>query len=189
MYDQAGNKLELDGDSQALRIAVFCVGNRLHLDDGVGPAVYDEVLKRFDVPENVMMFDAGVMTMDLISYVDACDVIITVDAVEDSGQPAGTVFKYAPEDMVRPEGYVMSLHDMKLADLFDAAMLIGYEAEGLCLGMQVENTEPTYLTEDLTPQVKAALPLLVDTLAAALAHYGSPLVDKETGKPYLGPNE
>ena len=61
------------------KIAVFCVGNRLHLDDGVGPAVYDEVFRRFDIPEGVEMFDLGVLTMDMINYVDTCDAVITVE--------------------------------------------------------------------------------------------------------------
>ena len=47
------------------KIAVFCVGNRLHLDDGIGPAVYDEVFKRFDVPEGIEMFDLGVLTTSI----------------------------------------------------------------------------------------------------------------------------
>ena len=33
--------------------AVFFVGNRLMLDDGVGPAAYDEILAGYDIPENV----------------------------------------------------------------------------------------------------------------------------------------
>lgn len=37
----------------ARRIAVFCVGNKLMLDDGVGPAVYEELLTRYDIPDNV----------------------------------------------------------------------------------------------------------------------------------------
>ena len=41
------------------KIAVFCVGNRLHLDDGVGPAAYDAVLERFDVPEGVDFGDTA----------------------------------------------------------------------------------------------------------------------------------
>ena len=28
-----------------MKIAVFCVGNRLMLDDGIGPAVYDELVE------------------------------------------------------------------------------------------------------------------------------------------------
>lgn len=167
-------------------IAVFCVGNRLHLDDGVGPAVYDEVLKRFDVPEGVQLFDLGVLTMDMIGYIDECDAVITVDAIEFSGEPAGTVLRGTPQDMAQSLGANMSLHDLRLVDLFDAAVLLGYDAEGVCLGVQVENTQPEILTEDLTPSVRAALPLLVETLAAELARLGKPLIDKETGKPYTG---
>ncbi|MDO5118372.1 MAG: hydrogenase maturation protease [Eggerthellaceae bacterium] len=154
------------------KVAVFCVGNRLHLDDGIGPAVYDVVMERYQIPENLTMLDVGVMTLDLVNYVDNYDVLIAVDAVENTGEPAGTVVRFKPEDVDRGPGYTMSLHDLKLADLFDAALLIGYEAEGVCLGMQVQNADPVYLTEDLTPPVKAALPLLVETLLAELARYG-----------------
>ena len=171
--------------SEAGRIAVFCVGNRLHLDDGVGPAVYDAVREKFDVPDNVELFDLGVLTMDMINYIDTCDAVITVDAIEHSGEPAGTVLRGSPEEMASSQGAAISLHDLRLIDLFEAAMLLGYDAEGICIGMQVEDTEPQLLTEDLTPAVKASLPLLVETLAAELARLGSPLVEKSTGKPYV----
>ena len=172
-------------ETEPKRIAVFCVGNRLHLDDGVGPAVYDEVLERFDVPENVELFDLGVLTMDMIGYIDTCDVVITVDAIEHSGEEPGTVLRGAPDELAQSQGANISLHDLRLVDLFDAAVLLDYEAEGICIGMQVLDTEPKYLTEDLTPPVRAALPLLVDTLAAELARLGSPLISKETGEPYV----
>ena len=167
------------------KIAVFCVGNRLHLDDGVGPAVYDAVHEKFDIPENVQLFDLGVLTMDMINYIDVCDAVITVDAIEHSGEPAGTVLRGTPEEMAPSQGAAISLHDLRLIDLFDAAKLLGYDAQGICLGMQVEDTEPAILTEDLTPAVKASLPLLVETLAAELARLGSPLIEKATGEPYV----
>lgn len=167
-------------------IAVFCVGNRLHLDDSVGPAVYDVVMDRFDVPEGVELFDLGVLTMDMINYVQYCDAIITVDAIEHSGEPVGTVLRGTPQELARAQGAAISMHDLRLVDLFDAAILLDYHAEGICLGMQVENTEPAILTEDLTPKVKEALPLLVETLAAELARLGAPLIDKASGEAYLG---
>lgn len=167
------------------RIAVFCVGNRLHLDDGVGPAAYDVVMERFDVPETIDFFDLGVLTMDMINYIDQYDAIITVDAIEHSGEEPGTVLRGTPEELASAQGAALSLHDLRLVDLFDAAALLDFKAEGICLGMQVENTEPAILTEDLTPRVKAALPLLVETIAAELARLGSPLIDKQTGKPYV----
>ena len=167
------------------RVAIFCVGNRLHLDDGVGPAVYDEVLKRFDVPESVELFDLGVLTMDMIGYIDTCDLVITIDAMEHSGEEPGTVLRGKPSDLAQSQGANISLHDLRLVDLFDAAILLDYDAEGLCICVQVEDTEPQYLTEDLTPRVRAAVPLVVDTLAAELAARGVPLSDKATGEPYV----
>ena len=168
-------------------VAVFFVGNRLHLDDGVGPAAYDEIRERFDVPDTVELFDLGVLTLDMITYIDTCDVVITVDAMEHSGMEPGTVLKGKPEDLAPHQGMNMSLHDLRLVDLFDAAILLGYDAEGVCIAMQVENADPQYLTEDLTPRVRAALPLFIDTLAAELANRGVPFIDKATGQPYLGP--
>lgn len=168
------------------RIAVFCVGNRLHLDDGLGGYVYDHVLERFDVPADVELYDLGVLTMDMINYVNECQAIITVDAIEYSGQPVGTVLKGTPQDLARSLGANISMHDLRLVDLFDAAILLGYECEGVCLGIQVENTQPAILTEALTPAVEAAVPLLIEALAAELARLGSPLIGKSTGESYRG---
>ena len=165
-----------------MRIAVFCVGNRLHGDDGVGPAVYDILKSQYEIPENVILFDVGVMTMDLITYVDTCDVVIAVDAVEGTEEEVGTIVRFRPEDAQHSSMYNMSLHDLKLADLFVAATLVGYEAEGVCLGMQVAETEPEYLTEELSPAVQAALPALVETLLAELSHHGIALSPKQASQ-------
>ena len=156
-------------------IAVFCVGNKLMLDDGVGPAVYEELLKRYEIPDNVELFDLGCLTLNMIERVREYDVIITVDAVDGTDAEPGTVFRFEPDAMARHTGANASLHDLKLVDLFDAATLLGYEAEGLCLGMQVENPSPAMVTVGLTPKVDAALPLLVETVAGELARLGSPL--------------
>ena len=117
------------------KAAVFCVGNRLMLDEGVGPAVYDTVLRDYEVPSNVRLFDVGCMSLDMLPYVESYDVIITVDAVDGTGDAPGTVYRFSPDAMARHSGAMASLHDLKLVDLFDAASLLGYEAEGYCLGM------------------------------------------------------
>lgn len=161
------------------RVAVLCVGNRLMLDDGVGPAVFDELTTGYDIPDNVELFDLGCLSLAMLDRVREFDVIITVDAVDDSGQPAGTVLRYAPDAMARHVGITASLHDLKLIDLFDSAALLGYHAEGLCLGMQVENASPAEATEGLTKLVHDALPLLVSVVAGELARLGSPLAKRE----------
>ena len=82
------------------RVAVLCVGNRLMLDDGVGPAVYDELMTSYDIPDNVELLDLGCLSLAMIDRVREFDVILTVDAVDDSGQHAGTVLRYAPDALL-----------------------------------------------------------------------------------------
>lgn len=154
------------------KIAVLCVGNKLMLDDGVGPAVYEELVEGYEIPGNVELYDIGCLSMDMLFLVDACDFIITVDAVDGTGAEPGTVFRFQPDAMARHAGANASLHDLKLVDLFDAATLLGYSADGLCLGMQVENSSPAEVAIGLTPKVYEALPLLVETLIAELYKLG-----------------
>lgn len=157
--------------TEAPRAAVFFVGNQLMLDDGIGHAAYEELPRVFELGENVDLFDVGCMTMDMIGYVRDYDFIMTVDAVDDSGEPAGTVFRYSPDDVDRG-GMMSSLHDLKLANLFDAADLLGFEAKGMCVGMQVLNPDPVEYVVGLTEPCAAALPLLIETIAAELDRRG-----------------
>ena len=163
-------------------IAVLCVGNRLMLDEGVGPAVYDELVRAYELPDSVMLRDVGCMGLDMLELVNACDYLVTVDALDGTGEPAGTVFEFAPEDAARHSGAMASLHDLKLVDLFDAAALLGYEAEGRCFGMQVANMSPAELTVGLTPTVYEALPRLVETVLACLVGRGVPVRVRATGE-------
>lgn len=145
-------------------IAIFCVGNRLMLDDGLGPAVYDELMERGSLPENVEVFDVGCLGLAQIDAVRDYDVVITVDAVDESGEAPGTILKYSPYDLAGHAGPSASLHELTLRDLFDSAALLGYEAQGLCLGMQVQNASPDHVVEGLTPPVMSSLGLLVDVV-------------------------
>lgn len=196
-----------------MRIAVFFVGNRLMLDDGIGPAVYDYIVENYNfgnetsanevlanvhpsseqvatskattssmVQSTVDMFDVGCMTLDMVSKVNEYDLLITVDAVDGTDAEPGTVFRYEPYDIARAAGARTSLHELKLADLFDAATMLGFEAEGLCFGMQVENLEPVEFVEGLTPKVKERMPFLAETVIAELSRRGCSITRKD-GKP------
>ena len=76
------------------RIAVMCIGNTLMLDEGVGPRVAEELLSRFSFPEHVDVLDCGTMGMSLLSVMRRYDVILVVDAVDNTGHPPGTVLNF-----------------------------------------------------------------------------------------------
>lgn len=165
------------------RIAVFCVGNKLMLDDGLGSVVYEELTRSYRFPENVEIHDVGCMGLDMLDYVRDYDYIVTIDAIEGTDEPAGTVFEFEPDDMMRHSGATASLHELTLADLFDSAALLGYECEGKCFGMQVSNMAPDVITVALTRPVYDAVPMLVETVLANLHGRGVEIIAASTGEP------
>lgn len=164
------------------KIAIFCVGNKLMLDDGLGTVVYEELTRAYAFPDNVEIRDVGCMGLDMLGCVEECDYIVTVDAVDGTSEPPGTVFSFEPDDMERHRGATASLHELTLADLFDAAALVGYACEGRCFGMQVANASPEVVTVALTQPVYDKVPLLVDAVLADLVGRGVEVVSKETGE-------
>ena len=160
-----------------IKAAVICVGNKLMLDEGIGPAAYEMLQEKYVFPEEVGLFDVGCMSLSMLHYVDECDFILTVDAVDGTGEAPGTVFRYTPDALARP-GMRTSLHELTLADLFDTAHLLGYECEGICIGMQVQNMDPATYQIGLTEPVASALPWLVKTVCAELRQRGYEVTER-----------
>lgn len=164
-----------------MRTAILCVGNRLMLDDGLGPAVYEQLRAGYELGDEVELYDVGCLSLDMIDRVRDFDRIITIDALDGTGEPAGTVLAFCPEDMARRGAAMQSLHELRLRDLFDTAALLGYESEGSCFGIQVENRSPAVATIGLTRVVHDAVPLLVDTVLADLVSHGAIVRERTSG--------
>ena len=166
------------------RIAVFCVGGKLMLDDGLGPAVYEQ-LQAYSFGDAgtavADVFDVGCMSLSQVGMVRDYDVLVTVDAVEGTGEAPGTIFRYAPDEVAPKEFGSVSLHELRLSDLFEAALLLGYEAEGVCFGMQVVNASPSQVAIGLTEPVHARLADLVDCVLAELVGRGVEVRVRATG--------
>jgi hydrogenase maturation protease len=165
------------------RIAVLCVGNILMLDEGVGPRVAQELLEHYEFPSNVAVLDRGTMGLTLLGEFKDYDTILVVDAVDNTGEPAGTVVSFAPED-IAPYATFHSAHDTRFIDVLQAAALLGYTPSGHCLGVQVANMSPEQYVIGLTPAVEAALPLLMESVLAFLSLRGVEITDKQTGRPW-----
>ncbi len=168
-----------------MNIAILCIGNRLMLDDGVGPAVYDKLNECYRFEDDVALYDAGCMTMDLLPNVCKADYVIVVDAVDGTEEEPGTVFRFLPND-IAGHGAMQSLHDMSLSDLLASASLLGHDAHGVCFGVQVENMSPAAFIEGLTPKVHAAVDLLVDSVLAELVSLGVKFRNAD-GSPFKPP--
>ena len=143
-----------------MRVSVVCIGNELLMDEGVGPACARYLQTRYELPQDVQVFDRACMGMAVISDLRACDFMLVLDAVEVPGAQPGQVFSFAPNDAAISPARMASLHEVRFADVLASAELLGIRREGHCLGIQVENMSPSDFVMALTPRVAAALPLL-----------------------------
>jgi len=153
------------------RIGILCVGNVLLLDEGVGPRVAQELLRGYEFPPEVEVLDRGTMGMALLADLRRFDVILLVDAVDNTGKPPGTVVTYLPEDIAPYEAF-HGAHDTRFVDVLQAAELLGYAPEGHCLGVQVQDMSPADYMIGLTPAVEAAVPLMIECVLGFLARFG-----------------
>ena len=75
-----------------------------------------------------------------------------------------------------------SAHDMRFSDVRDAAKMLGYEVEGICVGVQVEDISPAEFEIGLSEPVEAALPLAIQTVLAILLENGATgIIEKGSG--------
>jgi len=147
-------------------------------DEGLGPRVAWELTERYMFPNNVEVIDRGTMGMALLADLKRFDVILLVDAVDNTGTPPGTVLTYLPEDIAPYEAF-HGAHDARFIDVLEAAALLGYSPQCHCVGVQVQDMNPDEYTISLTPAVEAALPFLIQCIMGFLERFGVEATEKQ----------
>jgi hydrogenase maturation protease len=154
----------------APRILVMGVGNPLMRDDGVGPRVVEMLLAGYRFPDNVEILDAGTMSFTILDLLRDIDQLIIVDAIRDTGHPAGTVTKLTPQQ-IAPNQVRHSMHDIALIDVLQAAELMGHAPAAVAIGVQIDTIEDWVV--ELSPAVEEAAPIAVAAVLDELASHGA----------------
>jgi hydrogenase maturation protease len=138
-------------------------------DDGTGSAAIAMLLDHYVTPDGVDVLDGGTLGLSLLPYVDRADAVILVDAVR-AEAPAGTCVRVEGDDVAPAVATRLSVHQIGVADLLDGARWLGrLPRELLLLGIVPASME---LAVGVTPQVRAALPDLVDAIVDAARTFG-----------------
>jgi len=151
------------------RITVMGIGNPLVKDEGVGVRVVEVMMSTLAFPDNVTIVDAGTMGMGILNIFQGCDYLLVIDAVDGTGEPAGTVVLMTPEEMA-PNTIKHSMHDTRLVDVLEAAMLMGTQPEVQCVGIQILDMDG--IAVGLTKPVEDAIPAAVEAALSLLAQRG-----------------
>jgi hydrogenase maturation protease len=156
---------------------VFGLGNVLMGDDGFGPSVIKAFEDAYDAGPDVLVADVGTPGLDLMPWLADVDRVIVVDTVK-SNLPPGTMRIFDKADVLRrPPSVRVGPHDPGLSDALSTLELAGRAPRELALvGVEPDRIE---MAVQLSPAVRDAVPLAVETIAALLRRFGETPVRRD----------
>jgi hydrogenase maturation protease len=152
-----------------MRTLVLGLGNPLLRDDGVGLRVARELEAKLSSEPDVdiaLDYWGGLRLMErMVGY----DRAIIVDAIR-TDQSSGTIHLLSPEDI--PTQRSASAHDVNLATALEFGRQAGAELPDnssiVLIGIEAEDVQT--FDEQLSPEVEAAVPTVVQTVLDILSN-------------------
>lgn len=139
------------------KIAILGFGNPVRADDGVGIYVIDVLKEHIAHHDQVSLFDMGTGAFELLFKLKGHDQLILVDAVVNSNEEVGTVFKLPASEIEAEieDDPMVFLHSLKWSQALSYAKkmlgedyppnievyLVAIESTKFNTGMTVEATE------------------------------------------------
>ena len=75
------------------KITIMGFGNPVREDDGVGIYIIEQLQKKIGEREGLQIFDMGTSAFEILFKLRGQDRIILIDAVLNTGEPVGTLYK------------------------------------------------------------------------------------------------
>lgn len=148
------------------KIAVMGFGNPCRSDDGVGIYVLEQFKAKIGEQEHISFFDMGTGAFETLYKLVGHDQIILIDAVINSGEKPGTLYKVPAEEVLRaPENDPMVfLHSIKWDQALSYSKKILRDQYPENIMVYLIAVDDTKLDIKLSTEVKSAGDKLVDIL-------------------------
>lgn len=174
------DRLKPLSSSDPQRITILGVGNILLKDEGVGVRVIERLDNAFQFPDNIRIVDGGVLGMRLMGIVADADVLIVVDAVQNSQTP-GTLYRLAGDQVPRRVLAKQSMHQLDLPEVLALCSAIDHTPETIVIGVEPEDihTMDMELTATISGKVDALVSMVIDELDRLKVSYSR----KQTATP------
>jgi hydrogenase maturation protease len=150
-----------------MKTLVIGLGNMILKDDGVGIRAAHVISKRVGVREDIDVVELSVGGMRLMEEMAGYDRVLLIDAVMTGKNAPGTVSRLDIDDLA------MSLHTSSTHDTTLACALEGGKRLGIKVPVEIsiwgiEARDVNTFGEDLSPEVGAAIPQVVEEVLEEL---------------------
>jgi hydrogenase maturation protease len=145
-----------------LKTLVLGIGNTLLGDDGVGIYAARELAEKIS-DENVTVMDTAIDGLNLLDFIRNYERLIVIDAILDERAETGTIFRLTQDQIPPPSLSGASSHNLNLATTLNIGnRIFPGEIPGEVVVFAVASQNMDYVTEEMTANVKQALPQVVE---------------------------
>jgi hydrogenase maturation protease len=153
----------------AKKIVIMGVGNILVKDEGAGIRAMQLLESGYEMPEGVDLIDGGVLGMNLLGILEGADELILLDCVKGGGLP-GEIHHFDFAEIPARIAYKDSLHQIDFVDTMTSLGLVSQPPHTMVIGVEPGLIEAWGM--ELTPEVEAALPKMVELCIKELKKHG-----------------
>ena len=161
----------------AQNIVILGIGNILFCDEGFGIRVIENLIERYDFPENVSVLDGGFLGLNLLGVMTEADHLIVIDAVKNRGEP-GSLHRLERKDLPERIRAKASLHEVDFIEALTMCQVLDKVPETVIFGVEPEDIET--LGIELTSTTRSKIDPMIDMILAELDRLGVPYT-KGTG--------
>lgn len=152
-----------------MRTLVLGIGNPILGDDGVGVHVAEEVARRIQ-DEEIDIEDASTSGLNLLDLIVGYEKVVIIDAIMTEGGVPGTIYRLRPEDFTRSVHPGTPMHGLNFPTVLEIGKkLMPAEMPREIVIFAVEVKEIETFTEEMTPEVQAAVPRVVELVLGEIS--------------------
>lgn len=149
-----------------MKTLVLGLGNSILCDDAAGIRVAQALESRLNQPE-VTVGEACAAGLDILDLLTGYDRAIIIDAVQTAKGKPGQIYRLEPEafDSIKQ---LNSPHDLNFVTALKLGSKLGLTLPQKIIIFGVEAKDVTTFSEECTPMVESAIPLVADMVVAEL---------------------
>jgi len=148
-------------------LKVIAIGNSLRGDDGIGPAILDE-LQKHDFVKNVSLLDIGSDAFSLLDHLIQDDPVLIIDCAR-MGKKPGEIYKFEiDQSNLAWMDKEISLHGFSLSEIFQMAIKLSPVTRCNVIGIEPKTIE---FNLGLSPEVTNSIPVVVQLVKEEINKY------------------
>ena len=167
-------------ETYATDVMVLGIGCTLYSDEGFGVRVIEKMEQDYELTDDVLLVDGGVLGVNLLGVISRPKHLIVVDAIKNKGKP-GDLYRLDGDAIPARIRAKNSLHQVDFLEALTLCQALDHVPETVIVGIEPEDIET--MCVDLTPVTRARMDDVITMVLAELDRLGKTYTRRAHAQP------